>query len=47
MSKIAVGFVAVATLAAGIFFRNRSPRPAILAADNARSDIADLYEAGL
>ena len=46
-SKIAVGVVAVATLAAGIFFRNRSPRPAKLAADNARSDIADLYEAGL
>ena len=47
MSKIAVGFFAVATLAAGILLRNRIPRPAIVAADNARSDIADLYEAGL
>jgi hypothetical protein len=46
MGKIAVGFVAVATLAAGLILRRRTPRPAV-AADDGQYDIADLYEAGL
>ena len=47
MGKIVVGFVAVATLAAGIILRRRVPRPAIVDGDDVQYDICDLYEAGL
>jgi hypothetical protein len=47
MGKLAVGFVAVATLAAGIILSRKAPRMAIATADEASYDIDDLYEAGL
>lgn len=47
MVKIAVGFVAVATLAAGIIFSRKAPRIRIAGDDDVPFDINDLYAAGL